>query len=203
MQEVIRFDCKIKLALLVIYILLSSNTTIFAQQHDFDCGTEFPGQEWEDRFQDLISSYKSSTQYKSTQQSNTIPVIFHIIHGGEAIGIYPNLKQEQIQSQIDVINQDFNYNSYNINNYPVNAFKNWAINQSLPAANLDDLGRVKIANLNISFCLATTDEHGNTMAEPGIERINYLDKGWPAPTNYTTKATFKNYLDNILKPSSI
>lgn len=203
MQEVIRFDCKIKLALLVIYILLSSNTTIFAQQHDFDCGTEFPGQEWEDRFQDLISSYKSSTQYKSTQQSNTIPVIFHIIHGGEAIGIYPNLKQEQIQSQIDVLNQDFNYNSYNINNYPVNAFKNWAINQSLPAANLDDLGRVKIANLNISFCLATTDEHGNTMAEPGIERINYLDKGWPAPINYTTQATFKNYLDNILKPSSI
>ncbi|MFN8259327.1 MAG: M43 family zinc metalloprotease [Chitinophagales bacterium] len=73
----------------------------------------------------------------------------------------------------------------------------------MPAANLDEFGRVKIANLNISFCLATTDEHGNTMAEPGIERINYLDKGWPAPTNYTTQATFKNYLDNILKPSSI
>jgi len=48
-------------------------------------------------------------------------------------------------------------------------FSNWAVSDSIPVANLDGLGRIKIANCNIQFCLATVDTLGNVLAEPGID----------------------------------
>ncbi|MDQ6482590.1 M43 family zinc metalloprotease [Dyadobacter sp. LHD-138] len=37
----------------------------------------------------------------------TIPVIVHVIHNGEAVGVGRNISDAQIQSQIDVLNEDF------------------------------------------------------------------------------------------------
>lgn len=37
----------------------------------------------------------------------TIPVVVHIIHNGEAIGVGDNISDAQIQSQINVLNEDF------------------------------------------------------------------------------------------------
>ncbi|MGF1637873.1 MAG: choice-of-anchor J domain-containing protein [Cyclobacteriaceae bacterium] len=37
-----------------------------------------------------------------------IPVVVHIIHSGESIGIGPNISDAQILSQIEVLNEDFN-----------------------------------------------------------------------------------------------
>lgn len=123
MQRLIKFNLKISAELLVFCAILSFTQSIIAQQNHLECGSDAPNQEWEDKFQELISTYTSSIQNKSVQQSYTIPVIFHIIHGGEAKGTYPNLEQEQINSQITILNQDFNSNSYNIGKYPINAFK--------------------------------------------------------------------------------
>ena len=177
----------------------------YSQQDDqLPCGTVFPEQEWEDAFQDLINEFNSDQQHKKgIATAYTIPVIFHIVHGGEAIGNYPNLLAGQINAQIEVLNQDFSGNAYNAGNYPANAFVNWAINQALPAENLDNSGRVKIANFDIQFCLATEDPSGNNLPEPGIDRINFNTKGWPNPNLFSTQATFKNYLDNTVKPQSI
>ena len=77
-----------------------------------------------------------------------IPVVFHIIHNGDAIGENENIADEQILSQITVLNQDFRKmegtNGYNEN--PVGA------------------------DMEIEFCLAKQDEYG--VYTTGIMRYN-------------------------------
>lgn len=194
------FDMK---KVLKIIILTLSSFSVHAQQDNQTCVAEVPSQHWENHFQQLISEFKSNEKHKNSSSFYTIPVIFHIIHGGETVGTYPNLTQGQINSQLVVLNQDFSGTAYNIANYPVNAFVNWAINQALPTANLDINGRVKIADFNIQFCLATKDPLGNILPEPGIDRINYVSNGLQNPNAFATQATFKTYLDNTLKPNTI
>ena len=190
--------------LLTTISLLLFNLTIHAQLENQSCGTSVPIEVWENQFQKLISEYK--TKQKSQRQSSTvytIPIIFHVIHSGQPIGTFPNISQGQINSQITVLNQDFSGNGFNSSNYPSNAFVNWVITQSLPSANTDSNGRVKIADVGIQFCLATKDTNGNLLPEPGINRINYLSLNLPNPSSYATQATMKSYLDNILKPQTI
>ncbi|MCK0179801.1 M43 family zinc metalloprotease [Flavobacteriaceae bacterium S0862] len=49
----------------------------------------------------------------------TIPVVVHVIHNGEAIGVGPNISDAQVLSQIQVLNEDFRRmigtRGYNIN----------------------------------------------------------------------------------------
>ncbi len=71
-----------------------------------------------------------------------IPVVVHVIHSGEAIGVGENLSAERIQAQIDVLNEDFNAEN------PTYA--------SAPARWQDDIG-----NAEIQFCLASIDPNGN------------------------------------------
>jgi hypothetical protein len=184
--------------------LLLFGITIYAQQENQSCGTSVPSEMWENEFQKLISEYK--TKPKSQKQSSTvytIPIIFHVIHSGQPIGTFPNISQGQINSQITVLNQDFSGNGFNSSNYPSNAFVNWVITQSLPSANTDSNGRVKIADVGIQFCLATKDTSGNLLTEPGINRVNFLSLNLPNPSSYSTQATMKAYLDSILKPQTI
>ena len=190
--------------ILTTILLLISGITIYAQQENTSCGTSVPSKMWENAFQKLILEYK--TNPKSQKQSSTvytIPVIFHVIHSGQPIGTFPNISQGQINSQITVLNQDFSGNGFNSSNYPSNAFVNWVITQSLPSDNTDSNGRVKIADVGIQFCLATKDTNSNVLPEPGINRINYLSLNLPNPSSYSTQATMKSYLDNILKPQSV
>lgn len=184
--------------------LLLFGITIYAQQENQSCGTSVPSEMWENEFQKLILEYK--TNPKSQKQSSTIytiPIIFHVIHSGQPIGTFPNISQGQINSQITVLNQDFSGNGFNSSNYPSNAFVNWVNTQSLPSANTDSNGRVKIADVGIQFCLATKDTSGNLLTEPGINRVNFLSLNLPNPSSYSTQATMKAYLDNILKPQII
>lgn len=184
--------------------LLLFGITIYAQQENQSCGTSVPSEMWENEFQKLISEYK--TKPKSQKQSSTvytIPIIFHVIHSGQPIGNFPNISQGQINSQITVLNQDFSGNGFNSSNYPSNAFVNWVITQSIPSANTDSSGRVKIADVGIQFCLATKDTNGNLLPEPGINRINYLSLNLPNPSSYSTQATMKAYLDSVLKPQTV
>jgi hypothetical protein len=103
-----------------------------------------------------------------------IPVIVHIIHEGEAIGTGTNLSAAIIQSQIDVLNEDFRRiigtNGYNTN--PVGA------------------------DTQIEFCLAQRkpDGSGFTPGEEGINRVNgaALFGGGPYATG-TIDGTIKPY----------
>lgn len=178
--------------------------TIHAQQENHSCGTLAPPDAWENEFQKLISVYKTNQEsQKQFSTVYTIPIIFHVIHSGQPIGTFPNISQGQINSQITVLNQDFSGNGFNSSNYPSNAFVNWVITQSLPSVNTDSNGRVKIADVGIQFCLATKDTSGNLLPELGINRINYLSMNLPNPSNYSTQASMKSYLDGVLKPQTI
>lgn len=107
----------------------------------------------------------------------TIPVIVHVIHDGESIGSGINISQAQINSQIDVLNEDFRRLNADTVNTPT-IFK--------PVA----------ADAEIEFCLAVLDTNGNFMTEPGINRINRNSMGLSGPP-YT-----RGYIDsNILAPT--
>jgi len=192
-----------KILLTIISILLFS-IMVYAQEESQFCGSVAPTEAWENAFQKLISADRAAQKGQTDFSKNyVVPVVFHVVHGGEPIGTFPNILQGQIHAQLTILNQDFSGNAYNSSNYPLNAFVNWAVNQNIPSTNLDQHGRIKIADFNIQFCLATTDPNGNYMPEPGIDRINYLSLSLPSPSSYSTQTTMKSYLDKVLKPKTI
>jgi hypothetical protein len=81
----------------------------------------------------------------------TIPVVVHVIYNGEPIGSGSNISTAQIQSQIDVLNEDFRRFNSNIYSTPA-AFRGIS----------DDA--------LIEFCLAQRDEFGNPTN--GIDRVD-------------------------------
>ncbi len=85
-----------------------------------------------------------------------IPVIFHVIHNGQAVGATPNVDGALIQAQLDQLNIDFS---------------NMA-GSTHPAA----------ADTDIQFCFAQVDEGGNVLAEPGINRRHRNEFGFTAPS---------------------
>lgn len=167
------------------------------------CGTLMPDQQWEQAFQKEIERNFPDAASRQQPSLYTIPVIIHVIHGGQPVGTYPNLAQGQLLSQIKVLNDDFGGLGYNSGNYNGQAFANWAVTEALANASTDGLGRVKIANTMVQFCLATKDTNGNVLPEPGIDRVNYVTKGWSNPYGMNSYSAFKSLIDNTIKPGTI
>lgn len=181
------------------------------------CATVVPDAQWESQYQQLIAQYNTDLASSKVSANFTIPVVIHIIHGGQAIGTYPNLSVAQATSQVTVLNNDFAGSGLSVGNYPASAFTTYATAAGLPAANKDANGRPKISNFNISFCLATIDKNGATMATPGIDRINYntftlttgvtstnpADVSNGDPNSDGNPAEFMTYMNNLCKPQTI
>lgn len=176
------------------------------------CATPVPPAGWDEDFNRQVEEYKAKletamlngkTASTLTATSFTIPVVFHVIHGGQAVGTYPNLAQAQINSQVTAMNQDYSGTGYKANTYSSNAFVAYAAaaTNSVSAASKDAQGRVAIANIGITFVLATKDPNGTTLAEPGIDRISYVAKGWTNPATLTS-SNFQTYIDGTIKPAS-
>ena len=87
----------------------------------------------------------------------TIPVVVHIVHDGDNIGISENISDAQILSQIEVLNEDFR-----------------RLNSD--AANTPSQFQSIAADFEIEFCLAQRDPDGNPTN--GIERINGGRSSW-------------------------
>ena len=104
----------------------------------------------------------------------TIPIIFHIINSGEAVGTTPNISAAVIARQMLQLNKDF--------------------------ANLSNSQYVVASNTGIQFVLAKNDTLGNPLSEPGIDRINSISKGW---TSYATTGWTSTYIDATVKPGSV
>ena len=153
----------------------------------FNCGTKRPNEEWVDWFNKKADEYKLSSSLGKMQQTNyTIPVIVHVIHGGQAVGVYPNISQAQINSQITVLNQDFAGIGLNSGNLASTAFS-----------------VIGAADCSITFCLAQKDTNGNILQEPGIERINYTARGWTNPGSIFSPFAFQPYMDDTIKAATI
>lgn len=196
---------------------LAEDATEYMHVEKRGCATIAPDAQWENQFQQLIAQQQLASKGTDVQVNYTIPVVIHIIHGGQAIGTYPNLSVAQATSQVTVLNNDFAGAGLNVANYPATAFTSYATAAGLPAANKDANGRPKISNFNISFCLATIDKNGNTMAVPGIDRVNYntftltagVTSANPAdasngdPNGDQNPAEFMNYMNSVCKPQTI
>jgi len=189
----------------VILLLILISIGSYAQIPNRGCGTHVPTTQYDSLFQQKIIDYLNTTTAASRVQSTfQIPVIFHIIHGGQAIGTYPNINQAQLNSQIQVLNDDYSGIGFNTGTYPATAFQAYATNTAVAAASKDGLGRIGISNTGISFCLALKDSLGNVLVESGIERINWNSiSGATNPTLATTAGNLMTLMDNTIKPATI
>lgn len=146
------------------------------------CGTGILPQQFETWYQSILpkttGNPKGGNQDNSTESVLTIPVIVHVIHSGQAVGSGANISQAQVVDQINILNKDYNGTNSDTTLIP-GVFK--------PV-----FGRGKI-----NFCLAVVNPSNAVLAEPGIDRINSVTKGWTAGP-YTMA-----YCDATIKPQSI
>lgn len=151
------------------------------------CGTVVPPAEWDTWFNAKVQEFENNrAQNKTTMTSITIPVVVHVIHGGQSVGVYPNISAAQIKSQIAVLNKDFSGTGVNSNKLAATGF-------SLVGA----------ANCMVTFCLAQYDPSDVPLAEPGIDRVNYNTNGWTNPASAGSNAALQSLFDNTIKPATI
>lgn len=111
-----------------------------------------------------------------------IPVIFHIIHTGQAVGSGRNISLAQVNSQITVLNNDFRKLNTDFSTYVTQtAFSSVA------------------ADCEINFCAAKVSPTGTVLAEYGVDRINATSKGWTSPPYSGLNPT---YIEGTIKPQS-
>ncbi|MGB6083516.1 T9SS type A sorting domain-containing protein [Moheibacter sp.] len=83
-----------------------------------------------------------------------IPVVVHVIHAGQPEGVGMNISTARVQSQIDVLNQDFQKI------------------EGTPGYNDHEFG----ASIGLNFCLAQVDPDGNPTN--GINRVEITGTIW-------------------------
>jgi hypothetical protein len=173
------------------------------------CASKAPDPSWDQAFNKEVEKYKANMRTSGTTSitNYVVPVIVHVIHSGQAEGTWPNISQAQVNSQIVVLNNDYSNNGAGVTQYNAisnnghGAFYDYAQANSLPAPDNTTSGVVP-CNTGIQFCMATVDPNGKTLAEPGIDRVNYTTAGFAGPSS-STSANFDSYLDATLKPAVI
>ncbi len=171
------------------------------------CGTKVPGKAWDEAFNQMVETHKQNVATgRTTSTTYTIPVVFHIIYStGEVEGASGshNVSQAQVNSQIGILNADYNGTGVNSSNYASctlsghPAFYDYAVAAGLPAP---DNNGVVIGSSGITFCLATKNPSGTTIAEPGIDRVT-----WESISGATNPASssVQTLMDNTIKPATI
>ena len=115
----------------------------------------------------LVEQYKLD-QMTSSQNGTiiTIPVVVHVIHSGQDVGVAPNITDAQVQSQLTVMNNDFRRIV------------------GTPGFNSNAVG----ADTEIQFVLAKQDPSGNPTN--GINRVNFCQASFSRDEiNATVKPT--------------
>jgi PKD repeat protein len=113
-----------------------------------------------------LDDFEQSLQIEISKRKNfngrtqgviyTIPVIVHIVHNGQSIGVGENISAAQVYSQIEVLNEDFRKKI------------------GTPGFNTHPAG----SDMEIEFTPALYDPNGVLLPEPGIRRINGGRSGW-------------------------
>jgi len=110
-------------------------------------------------YQQFLNFRRSKTNARISEKEYIIPIIVHVMHLGEPIGEGTNISVEQIQSQIDVLNEDFNRRNPD---------------QENTLAEFESVA----GKLNIRFELVSLDTAGNRLVEKGVERIRVHKHEW-------------------------
>lgn len=147
-------------------------------------GTQAPPQQWDEWFNAEVKKFKEKNLAGKAQfGSYTIPVIFHILHNGIAVGTPPNIPASRVAAQIGILNQVYSGNGDNPT--AITHYSAWATSP------------------NIQFCLAANDPTNIPLGEPGINRV---DLGALLGRNTATIATNSELLSLIeytIKPAII
>ena len=116
----------------------------------------FPDRMTTEQFEAWLAPLVERAKSERSQNGNviTIPVVVHVIHSGQNYGVAPNIVDEQVESQITVMNNDFR----RLVNTP--GFNNNAIG----------------ADTEVQFALAKVDPNGNPTN--GINRVNLCQASW-------------------------
>lgn len=124
----------------------------------------------------LIEQYKA-TQAVSSQAGGIIyiPVVVHVIHNGDAYGVGENIADEQVESQITVMTQDYR-RMMGTRGYNTNAVG---------------------ADTQIEFVLAKVDPNGNPTN--GIDRVNLCKDSYTA----ASFSAIQTLVNTTVKPATI
>lgn len=124
--------------------------------------------EFENWLQQQLTERKKSNSNSLREEATvvTIPVVVHVIHEGEAIGMGTNIPEGQILSQIEVLTEDFRRMNEDASNTPASF---------VPVA----------ADVEIEFVLAKRDPEG--LPTDGIVRVNGQQSHWSLVENYELK----------------
>jgi hypothetical protein len=114
-----------------------------------------------------INQRASGVQNKRVGETYRIPVVVHIIHNGEDVGTSTNLSDEQVESQIAVLNDDYQR---------LNA----------DAANTPDLFKPVAAGMDIEFVLARRTPDG--LPTNGIVRVDGNRASWTSDDDVEFKS---------------
>lgn len=143
-------------------------------------GEKYP--QYFEAFEEYIRNQRDNLNGESINEVYTIPIVFHVIHDGNNIGSGDNIGKQFIDAQLEQLNNDFRK----------------VMGTSGFGAGVDT---------RIEFCAATVDENGNSLAEPGINRIDRNDRGWTAPPyddpGFLCLIFSTDYINNTIKPQSI
>lgn len=108
--------------------------------------------EFEKWLQPLIEKFKLNRS--ESGGIITIPVVVHVVHNGVNVGVAPNIDDLQVQSQIEVLNNDYRKKL------------------GTPGHNTNLVG----VDTEIQFALAKVDPNGNPTN--GIDRVYYNHDKW-------------------------
>ena len=177
------------LLLFSIYLLFSNlciaqihTTDNFAKSKTKKCGSHIYEENLRNKNIGAVNTFEESLQKLILQRApsrlNTnlvynIPIVIHILHYGETEGVGSNISIAQIQSQIDVINQDFrkkeNSNGYNEHEAGVDS--------------------------RINFIPAVFSPQGNPLHQQGVNRVDLNTLGYST----SAKATFNTLISEVKK----
>lgn len=117
---------------------------------------KYPERMTDAQFEAWLAPYVKDAKTNKSQNGGiiTIPVVVHVIHNGQAVGVAPNITDNQVISQITVMSQDFRKMS------------------GTPGFNTSPVG----ADTQIQFALAKVDPNGNPTN--GIDRVNLCQASW-------------------------
>ena len=145
---------------------LTKSQSDLAKSHGFDrCSTvdyenylraKNPSRMTTEQFESWLAPLIKNAKVEKSQNGNiiTIPVVVHVIHNGQNLGVGANIVDEQVISQITVMNNDFRKLA------------------NTPGFNSELVG----ADTMIQFALAKVDPNGNPTN--GIDRVNLCQTSW-------------------------
>ncbi|MBD8083818.1 M43 family zinc metalloprotease [Chryseobacterium caseinilyticum] len=118
--------------------------------------TKYPKRMSTQEFEAWLAPLVEQAKANKSQTGNiiTIPVVIHVIHSGQNVGAAPNITDNQVISQITVMNNDFRRMA------------------GTPGFNSNAVG----ADTQIQFALAKVDPNGNPTN--GINRVNLCQDSW-------------------------